>query len=159
MSSELKNDQGKGLVLLNQVQRHGLWMGRLAKGVDLLAGLQDVCREQSIVLGQVEAIGAVQGARIGYYDQQAQEYNFLELKKGLEITSLLGNISLKDGQPMVHAHITLADERGQVFGGHLALGTIVYACEFVISKFEGLGLVRELDEGTGLPLWPACQGL
>jgi predicted DNA-binding protein with PD1-like motif len=65
----------------------------------------------------------------------------------------VGNISLKDNKPMVHAHLTLADEKGKAFGGHLAPGTIVYACEYLIQSFEGAILKRELDEKTDLSLW------
>jgi hypothetical protein len=35
----------------------------------------------------------------------------------------------------------------------LAPGTIVFACECVIEKFEGPILERGFDEETGLPLW------
>jgi predicted DNA-binding protein with PD1-like motif len=54
---------------------------------------------------------------------------------------------------MVHAHITLADDKGRVFGGHLASGTIIFACECVIEKFDGQAFRRIYDEETGLVLW------
>ena len=41
-------------------------MGRLAKGEDLLAALTNCAREQGITLGEVQAIGAVSQARVGY---------------------------------------------------------------------------------------------
>jgi uncharacterized protein len=65
----------------------------------------------------------------------------------------VGNISLKDGNPMVHAHITLADEAGKAYGGHLIPGTVVFACEFILQVFEQPLLERGFDEATGLPLW------
>ena len=54
---------------------------------------------------------------------------------------------------MVHAHITLADDKGQAFGGHLAPGTILFACECLIEKFDGPAFRRRNDENTGLALW------
>jgi len=71
----------------------------------------------------------------------------------MEITKLTGNVSLKDGQPMVHAHITLADEQGQAFGGHLAEGTRIFACEVIIEAYAGDIFERTWDETTGLSLW------
>ena len=62
-------------------------------------------------------------------------------------------ISLRDGEPVVHAHITLSDQQTRAFGGHLAPGTIVFACEFIIHIFEGAKMERGFDEQTGLPLW------
>jgi len=66
---------------------------------------------------------------------------------------LVGNISLKDGRPFLHAHVTLADKEGHAFGGHLAPGTIVFVCELVVQALEGPEFTRELDQETGLPLW------
>ncbi|MBA3036250.1 MAG: DNA-binding protein, partial [Desulfobacterium sp.] len=113
----------------------------------------EICRKNYIQLGRIEALGAVQKARLAFYDQQTHEYQFFRIDKLLEITQLVGNISLKDGNPMVHAHITLADKAGKTYGGHLAPGTVVFACEFILEVFEGPIFERKLDEETGLPLW------
>jgi len=129
-------------------------MGRLAKGADLLGALEEQCRLHNITLGEVRAIGAVTKARVGYYQQDIQKYMFLDLDRPLEILTLIGNVSLKDGKPMVHAHVTLSDEDGRAFGGHLAAGAPVFACEFVIQEFKsGKVFQRGLDEETGLFLW------
>lgn len=131
-------------------------MGRLAKGEDLLAALEKVAREHAVTLGEVQAIGAVSQARLGYYSQAERTYQFLDLVRPLEITSLIGNISVKDEKPMVHAHVTLADQDGRAFGGHLAEGTLVFACEFAIQEYQSTTpLVRRMDEPTGLLLWPS----
>jgi predicted DNA-binding protein with PD1-like motif len=131
------------------------FMGRLALGDDLLLTLEKLCRDHNITLGEVRALGAVAQARVGYYDQEERKYCFLELDQPLEILALVGNISLKDGQPMVHAHLTLADTSGRAFGGHLAEGTPVFACEFVIQEhLADQTLARQPDADTGLMLWP-----
>jgi hypothetical protein len=137
----------------NEVHPGRCFIGKLDYGSDLLGELTSVCEKEKIHLGTVEAIGAVQKARCGIYYQQAKEYNFFEIDEELEITSLLGNISIRDGKPMVHAHATFTDEKGNAFGGHLAEGTIVFACEFVIRTFSGADHIREKDKQTGLPLW------
>ncbi|MGA9756219.1 MAG: PPC domain-containing DNA-binding protein [Desulfobaccales bacterium] len=130
-------------------------IGRLAKGEDLLAALEKVAREHGITLGEVQAIGAVSQARVGYYKQAERKYYFLDLTRPLEILCLTGNISLKDGNPMVHAHVTLSDGDGRAFGGHLAEGTLVFACEFAIQEYQSAtALVRQMDDPTGLFLWP-----
>jgi len=129
-------------------------MGRLAKGADLLGALEAQCRFHNITLGEVWAIGAVTRARIGYYKQDIQKYMFLDLDQPLEILSLIGNISLKDGQPMVHAHVTLGEASGRAYGGHLAAGAPVFAGEFVIQECQSEKIFRRtLDEETGLFLW------
>jgi predicted DNA-binding protein with PD1-like motif len=139
--------------MIKKIKTREIHMGRLPHGVDLLEELTKICNDKNIRLGRVEAIGAVQKATIGYYHQDKREYEYLTFDQHLEILNLTGNISVKDGNPMVHAHVTLADAEGKAFGGHLAPGTIIFACECVIEMFEGEALERGFDEETGLPLW------
>ncbi len=141
------------MAIYNEIKRTKTFMGKLEFGGDLLEELTSVCDQNDIRLGRAEALGAVQKARIGFYNQQARKYDFIEIDKPLEITKLIGNISLRDGKPMVHAHITLSDSQGNAFGGHLAPGTIVFACEFIVNSYDGPDHIRDYDEQTGLPLW------
>ncbi|MBN1765220.1 MAG: DNA-binding protein [Sedimentisphaerales bacterium] len=137
----------------HELQPRQVFMGKLNHGADLLEELTEVSREKNISLGRVEAIGAVQKARIGYYDQENKEYLFFDLNTPMEMLNLTGNISMRDGSPMVHAHIILADSQGRACGGHLAPGTIIFACEFIIQAFQGPSHQRTHDQTTGLPLW------
>ncbi|MHC4640966.1 MAG: PPC domain-containing DNA-binding protein [Planctomycetota bacterium] len=141
------------MTIYNEVQLQRIFVGKLKHGSDLLEELTSVCVHDDIHLGRVEAIGAVTKARLCFYNQQERKYDFFEIKENLEITALLGNISMRDGKPMVHAHITLSDAQGRAYGGHLALGTVVFACEFSIDVYQGPRLLRAYDEETGLPLW------
>lgn len=128
-------------------------MGRLSHGGDLLDELAAVCVKERATLGRIEAIGAVRKARLGFYNQTTRQYEFFEINEPLEITALVGNVSLRDGKPVVHAHVTLADRRGGAYGGHLVQGVIVFACEFVLDIFDGAEFKRGHDDQTGLPLW------
>lgn len=128
-------------------------MGKLRYGCDLLEAMTNLCTECKVRLGRIKAIGAVQKACIGFYNQKTRTYQFSALDHPLEITNLTGNVSLKDGAPFVHAHVTLADETGRSYGGHLAPGTVVFACEFILETFDGPAFHRRPDEQTGLMLW------
>jgi len=128
-------------------------MGKLGYGSDVLEEITTICTNRDVKLGRIAAIGAVKKARIGYYNQEKREYRFTDLDFPLEIANLIGNISLKDGSPFVHAHVTLVDKTGKAYGGHLAPGTVVFACEFVIEAFDGPPFNRSYDDKTGLSLW------
>ena len=140
--------------MVRKVEKMETLIGRLSRGDDLLEALTSIAKQHGVRLGRVTALGAVEHARVGYYDQAAREYRFLDLAREQEILALVGNISIHDGEPMIHAHITLGDDRGRTFGGHLARGTRVFACEFTMDVFRGEDLVRGHDKPTGLPLWP-----
>lgn len=130
------------------------FLGRFECGDDLLSALTDFCKQNQIKMGVFNLIGAVQKAMMGYYNQEKKEYvDCINLNKKLEISACMGNISLKDNEIMVHAHITLSDYNGKTYGGHLRPGTIVFAAEFFIQELCGKQLIRGKDENTGLPLW------
>ncbi len=141
------------MAIIHEVKVEKMFMGKLEYGADLLEEITQICVDKDIYLGRVEALGAVKRARLGYYNQQNHEYHFYDLDQTLEITNLIGNISIKDGAPIVHAHLTFSDKEGRAFGGHLVPGTIVFACEIVIQVLDGPQFERGLDQKTGLPLW------
>ena len=132
------------MATIREVNAVKMFMGKLAHGADLLEEITKVCIDQSICLGRIEALGAVQKARLGYYNQQDHRYHFFDLDQTLEITNLIGNISIKDGAPIVHAHVTLSDKDGHAYGGHLAPGTIVFACELQFKPWTGQALKEDL---------------
>lgn len=128
-------------------------LARLDRGDDLLEALTALCEAERIEVGTLQAIGAVERAVVGYYDQTAGHYEELVFEEGLEIASLTANVSIKDGAPFVHAHVTLSDAQGRCVGGHLMPGTRVFACELALRVFTGTPPVRGLDEATQLALW------
>jgi hypothetical protein len=141
------------MAVMRELAVRRVLMGRLRRGDDLLGALTDVCNTSGIHLGQLRAIGAVEQAVFGSYDQQSWQYTYLTMKQPLELLSLIGNVSLREGEVALHAHVVLGDEAGSTCGGHLAEGTRVFACEYIIEEFSGSDLSRVRDEQTGLPLW------
>jgi predicted DNA-binding protein with PD1-like motif len=130
-------------------------IGHLEKGADLYNSILRVLQENSVRVGRVTGMGAVQRAQLAYYDQQAMKYCNLDFNEAMEIVSLHGNISMKEGKPFAHVHVVLSNERGECKGGHLLPGgTPVFACELMIEEFTGPELVRNADPTTGLALWP-----
>lgn len=129
------------------------FIGSIPSDADLYDTLSKIVIEEDIRIGKIMAIGAVTNAVIGYFDQNKKEYLKIELHDGFEILSCIGNVSVRDGKPFVHAHITLSDREGKVFGGHLMPGTKVFACEVFIDEYAGEDLIREKDASTDLFLW------
>ncbi len=141
------------MALLRRMDVKERFIGRIEHDADLLEALGELCRARGIRVGWFEGLGAAKKGALSFYDQQTHEYRVVEIDQPLEITGLVGNISMKDGAPFVHAHVTFADDAGRALGGHLAAGTIVFACEVTIEVLEGPILERVFDETTGLSLW------
>jgi hypothetical protein len=130
-----------------------VYMGRLPFGRDLLRELFRLVRTKEVRLGRIEALGAVQQARLSYFDQNKRDFEHLYLEHAMEILQLIGTVAIQDGEPSVHAHITLSDSEGRVYGGRLAPGTEIFACEYMLQVFDGPEIIRSYDEETGLELW------
>ncbi len=128
-------------------------VARLPHGGDLLEEIAAVVDTHGMQAAELRAIGALQTARLAYYDQAAHEYDEFVVEAPVEIVGLLGNVSRRDGATAVHAHATLAGHDGACVGGHVAPGCVVFACELVVQELDGKPLEREYDEVTGLPLW------
>lgn len=136
------------------------FIGQLERGTDLHTGITEFARKNSITLGRVTGLGAVQKATLAYYDQTLMKYCEIRFAEPMEIVNLFGNVSLKDGKPFLHAHVVLSDDKGNARGGHLLPGgSPVFACEIIVEVFEGSELVRGFDEQTGLTLWPRDKTL
>ena len=129
------------------------FVGRLETGSDLVGDIERFCAERGITAAQVTVIGAVRRARYAYYEQGDKRYRELESATHHEIVGFVGNISLRDDRPFLHAHATLADADGATVGGHLLTGCEVFAAEVMSREPAGVSLVRMPAEETGLALW------
>ncbi|GLI38528.1 DNA-binding protein [Geobacter hydrogenophilus] len=143
-----------------------MFMGKLPHQADLIDALTETARANGIRAGAIQVVGALQRAKLGFYDQWSKTYREIPFAKPLEIVSGMGNISLRDGKPFVHLHLSLSDEEGKVFGGHALEGCTIFAAEYAIMPLPGSAPVRTFDETTGLFLWereqypaPGQQGL
>ena len=129
------------------------FVGRLATGSDLVEEIEHYCAEQAVLAAWVTVIGAVRRARYAYYEQE--EHRYLEMGSDThhEISGFVGNVSLRENKPYLHAHATFADASGATVGGHLLRGIEVFAAEVTIREMADVSLVRQHDEETGLALW------
>jgi len=134
-------------------QQGRIFMGRLPQGGDLINSIEEFCKKALVQMATFSVIGAVSSATIGAYDQKQQVYVTFKEEAPFEIVSCIGNVSLKDGKPFIHAHILLADEQGKTIGGHLFSETIIYAGEINLQELTGKPMERTYDSNTGLMLW------
>lgn len=125
---------------------------RLQRGEEVLTCLRELCEKESISLGTVSAIGAVNHVVVGVYRVDEQKYVANTFDGVMELTSLMGNITEKDGEPYLHLHATFGDLTGKVIGGHLNEAVVSATCELFVRKVEG-HVGRRLDPETGLNIF------
>ena len=125
---------------------------RLNKGEEIIASLKKLCKEECIRLGEITGIGASDFIEIGVFNVKTKEYNTKIFEGMFEITSLLGNVTMKDEDVYLHLHINFGDEEGNVKGGHLVNAKVSATSEIILRKIEGF-VGRKLSDEIGLNLF------
>ncbi len=92
---------------------------RLEKGELVVETLTSLCIQLGISSGWVQAIGAVDRIEYGAWDVNDKVYHRTTLEATLEISPLIGNITLKEGKPFLHLHVTFASHDFLAHAGHL----------------------------------------
>jgi predicted DNA-binding protein with PD1-like motif len=129
------------------------FVGLMATGSDIVEELERFCAERDVRAAWISVLGAVSHAAYRYFDQETKEYLDLASDTHHEIVSFIGNISILDGKPFLHAHASFADRDGNTVGGHLVRGCTAFVAEVTIREMTDVDLVRTPDELTGLNLW------
>ena len=126
------------------------YMIHVEKNEKIMEKLTQFCEEEKIENGFIYGIGAVKKIEIGAFDVEKKIYIHKEFSDTLELTSYHGNITLKDGKPFIHAHITLGNHNMELVGGHLFEATVSAVGEFQLQKLK-FDASRKLNEDVGLP--------
>ncbi len=105
---------------------------RLEKGDEIVEAITAFCEHNDIKAARLEGIGAVMEAELGFYDLEKQKYHHKKFGE-MEIVSLLGNISLVDDKPFLHAHMVLSGRDFSAVGGHLFNGIVGATCEIFLT--------------------------
>jgi len=116
---------------------------------NIMATLTQFCKDQEIINGQLSGIGAIKTIDLGVYDLEKKEYVRFIYEDLWELTSFQGNILLKDGDPFIHAHITITDHTLNVKGGHLFEAKVGAVGEFILREIDA-NVKREHDPNIGL---------
>lgn len=124
-------------------------VARIDRGEEILVSVKSICEKENIKLASISALGAVDHVIVGLYKVAEKKYVPNTFDGEMEMTSLTGNVTTKDGEVYLHMHADFADADGHVFGGHLNEAVISGTCELFIHTLNGT-IGRKLDEVTGL---------
>ena len=122
---------------------------RLDRGEEVMTVLTDLCQREGIQLGSVAGIGAADRAILCLYDVVEKAYSKQVFNEPMEIISLMGTVSCKQGKTHLHLHATLSDAHMQAHGGHVNALVIGGTGEIFLRALPGQ-VGRRLDEETGL---------
>ena len=108
-----------------------------------------IARREKISTARVEAIGGAGELRLAYFNHEKKKYEEHDYREFLEVTSILGNITQKDGEPFLHIHGTFGRRDQSTIAGHVVAATVFPLLEVVITPTKN-NAVRRFDKKLGL---------
>jgi predicted DNA-binding protein with PD1-like motif len=119
---------------------------------EFMAGLTEFAVNHKLKASHFTAIGAFHEALFGWFDGEKNAYKKIPISQQVEVISLIGDIGLVNGKPVVHAHGVVGLEDGITRGGHIISATVWPTLELFLTD-EPSSLVKEEDPATGLYLF------
>jgi predicted DNA-binding protein with PD1-like motif len=119
----------------------------LETGDNIHAAIHQVCQTENIGMGSIIGFGGIQSIRVGIWNNEEGRYDEMERSgDSMELLSLTGNITWKDGEPSAHIHVAAADHHFQVFGGHLIDGVVQNLMELYL--YPGTDRIERIPHGS-----------
>jgi Predicted DNA-binding protein with PD1-like DNA-binding motif len=128
------------------------YLARLEHGRDWRGQIEAFAATETVDTAVFIGLGAVQDARVLFYDHEQGAYDAVSFDEPLEVAAAVGNVSLLDGERFAHTHVVLSRPDGTALAGHLDTAT-TFAGELYIRSFD-TRLERAYDAVTELDLWP-----
>ena len=116
-----------------------------------MAALREFAADHRVKTAQFTAIGACSSVVIAFFEWTAKQYRHIRIDEQVEVLSLVGDISLEDGKPKLHAHVVLGKADGTAHGGHLIEASVRPTLEILLTETPRR-LRRRFDQESGLHL-------
>lgn len=124
----------------------------LRDGDEWPAPVRTWLKEAGVSSASFTAIGAFQSVTLGYFDFAVRDYVRIPVDEQAEVLTLTGNVATgADGEPGIHAHVSIGLRDGAARGGHLLEARIRPTLELILTEHPP-HLRRRSDPHTGLAL-------
>jgi predicted DNA-binding protein with PD1-like motif len=121
------------------------------KGDEVLSGLTDFAIQYHVGAAHFTGIGAISTATVGWLNLPKKMYNAIHVDQQVEVLSMIGDVALYNGKPVVHAHLVLGKSDGSTVGGHLWEANVNPTLEVFVSV-DPVPLQKKPDDESGMKL-------
>jgi predicted DNA-binding protein with PD1-like motif len=122
-----------------------------SKGDEAFSGLNEFAEKFHVTSAHFTAIGALRGATLAWFSPERKMYKKIPVEGQLEVASMIGDIALFKGKPVVHTHMVVGLPDGTARAGHV-LEAHVWPTLEVMVTVEPNAMRKSLDPETGLAL-------
>lgn len=121
------------------------------KGDEVLAGLTEFAEEYHLGASRITGIGAISHATLGWLDRDRKMYRAIPIDGQSEVLSMLGDIALYNGKPVIHAHFVVGYPDGTAHGGHLIEAYVWPTLEVIVTEYPK-SMQKKPDPESGMAL-------
>jgi predicted DNA-binding protein with PD1-like motif len=142
---------GMQVQLLSENHGHKEYAVIFSKGDEAFSGLNEFAEKFHVTSARFTAIGALRGATLAWFSPERKMYKKIPVEGQLEVASMIGDIALFNGKPVVHTHMVVGLPDGTARAGHV-LEAHVWPTLEVMVTVESSAMRKSLDPETGLAL-------
>ena len=121
------------------------------QGDEAFSGLQEFAEKYHVTSAHFTAIGALNGATVGWFDPQRKMYKKIPINGQHEVIGMSGDIALYQGKPVVHTHMLVGSPDGTIQGGHVLDANVSPTLEVMVTV-DPVTMQKRLDPATDLTL-------
>jgi predicted DNA-binding protein with PD1-like motif len=121
------------------------------QGDEAFSGLLEFAKKYQVTSAHFTAIGAVNGATLGWFDPQRKAYKKIPITGQHEVIGMSGDIALYQGKPVVHTHMLVGNSDGTTSGGHVLAANVSPTLEVMVTV-NPVTMQKRFDPDTDLTL-------
>ena len=121
------------------------------QGDEAFSGLLEFAQKYHVTSAHFTAIGAVNGATLGWFDPQRKAYKKIPINGQHEVIGMSGDIALYQGKPVVHTHMLVGASDGTTLGGHVLAANVSPTLEVMVTV-DPITMQKRFDPDTDLTL-------
>ena len=121
------------------------------QGDEAFSGLLEFAEKYHVTSAHFTAIGALNGATLGWFDPQRKMYKKIRINGQHEVIGMSGDIALYEGKPVVHTHMIVGNPDGTTEGGHVLDAHVSPTLEVMVTV-DPVTTQKRFDPATDLTL-------
>jgi hypothetical protein len=121
------------------------------QGDEAFSGLLEFAEKYRVTSAHFTAIGALNGATVGWFDPQRKMYKKIPIHGQHEVIGMNGDIALYQGKPVVHTHMVVGSPDGTTQGGHVLEAYVAPTLVVMVTE-DPVTMQKRFDPATDLTL-------
>jgi uncharacterized protein len=121
------------------------------QGDEAFSGLLEFAEKYHVTSAHFTAIGALNGATLGWFDPKREMYKKIYINGQYEVIGMSGDIALYEGKPAVHTHMIVGGPDGTTRAGHVLEAYVSPTLEVMVTV-DPITMQKRLDPATDLTL-------